>query len=547
MSSLFGLTMSPAMQFIVSLAFVIVLIIVTLVLAKNFGIMPGATARIGKTRTNRLSISEVMSIDGRRKLVLLRRDGLEHLVLLGGAQDLVIETAIDRAIKNKLPSTLTAKDLGIQDEAPETPLASLNEEGYKITSWSVPATSGAAPQIHLATRQKHATKATSNDTLTEDTETQLNSHEKLRASIEDIVANEEEQRIAEEAILLSVENAREAAVEAVSSASTKSEVTLQHMSGLHHPYATVSMGLTQVSNIISDTHKSADLNTSAEHEGEVTIALHIQEAEIQQVIAPETQTTDTYRNEQEAPAVKIPTVKTPRLAAKSEVKSAEFTKKHLANVAAMNAAMEEQIRALVKMPSPQNLADEEQVELQAPTAELVANTNTPETPETKNQVQSDVIIVDALKTTPLTALDEVAEEISPAPQLEAMIPAGSIEQDSNVIMLQPEKTKKSPLELAFFSVFGEPKISAQEKASEAEETANEQRNYTDVLDAAVPKIKPKAKKQHPLTKVAPVESHPTYQAKSVAPQIAPQELSDTQFDELEMELAKLLQGQQGRG
>jgi hypothetical protein len=42
----------------------------------------------------RLGISEYHEIDKMRRLVLVRRDGVEHLLMIGGAQDLVIESGI---------------------------------------------------------------------------------------------------------------------------------------------------------------------------------------------------------------------------------------------------------------------------------------------------------------------------------------------------------------------------------------------------------------------------------------------------------------------
>jgi flagellar protein FliO/FliZ len=39
-------------------------------------------------------VVEVKTLDSRRKLVLLRRDGYEHLVLLGPSQDLLVEGGI---------------------------------------------------------------------------------------------------------------------------------------------------------------------------------------------------------------------------------------------------------------------------------------------------------------------------------------------------------------------------------------------------------------------------------------------------------------------
>ncbi|HVA14800.1 MAG TPA: flagellar biosynthetic protein FliO [Stellaceae bacterium] len=49
-----------------------------------------ATAR-GKRR---LAVQEILSLDSKRRLVLLKRDGVEHLLLLGLNADLVVERGI---------------------------------------------------------------------------------------------------------------------------------------------------------------------------------------------------------------------------------------------------------------------------------------------------------------------------------------------------------------------------------------------------------------------------------------------------------------------
>jgi len=43
----------------------------------------------------RLDIVEQSNLDGRRRLVLIRRDDKEHLIMTGGPVDVVIETGID--------------------------------------------------------------------------------------------------------------------------------------------------------------------------------------------------------------------------------------------------------------------------------------------------------------------------------------------------------------------------------------------------------------------------------------------------------------------
>jgi hypothetical protein len=42
----------------------------------------------------RLKVSEQASVDARRRLVLVRRDDVEHLIMTGGPVDIVIETGI---------------------------------------------------------------------------------------------------------------------------------------------------------------------------------------------------------------------------------------------------------------------------------------------------------------------------------------------------------------------------------------------------------------------------------------------------------------------
>jgi len=42
----------------------------------------------------RLAVTEQASVDSRRKLLLIRRDDVEHLIMTGGPVDVVIETGI---------------------------------------------------------------------------------------------------------------------------------------------------------------------------------------------------------------------------------------------------------------------------------------------------------------------------------------------------------------------------------------------------------------------------------------------------------------------
>lgn len=54
--------------------------------------MPGIAGK-----DQRLKIVESFALDVRRRLVIVRCDGAEHLLLLGGSQDLIVEKNLQRA------------------------------------------------------------------------------------------------------------------------------------------------------------------------------------------------------------------------------------------------------------------------------------------------------------------------------------------------------------------------------------------------------------------------------------------------------------------
>src|SRR5205814_7320787 len=60
-----------------------------------------ATNRLGantnRGRMPRLAVIDAATVDGRRRLVLIRRDNVEHLLMIGGPTDVVVEPNIIRA------------------------------------------------------------------------------------------------------------------------------------------------------------------------------------------------------------------------------------------------------------------------------------------------------------------------------------------------------------------------------------------------------------------------------------------------------------------
>lgn len=83
-------------------AFVVVLALIGLAawLVRRF-----ATNRLGantqRGRMPRLAVIDAAAVDGRRRLVLVRRDNVEHLLMIGGPTDIVVEPNIVRAAPSR--------------------------------------------------------------------------------------------------------------------------------------------------------------------------------------------------------------------------------------------------------------------------------------------------------------------------------------------------------------------------------------------------------------------------------------------------------------
>lgn len=80
-------------QYILTLIFVIGLILGVSWALKKYGVGQ-LTPKNRKSKDKRLSVIEIAPLDAKRRLVLIRRDGVEHMLLTGGPNDLVIETGV---------------------------------------------------------------------------------------------------------------------------------------------------------------------------------------------------------------------------------------------------------------------------------------------------------------------------------------------------------------------------------------------------------------------------------------------------------------------
>jgi flagellar protein FliO/FliZ len=87
---------SGGLKILIAVVVVLVLLALAFWLARRFG-----GGRLGSAATRgrqpRLAVIDQATVDGRRRLVLIRRDNVEHLLIIGGPTDVVVEQNILRA------------------------------------------------------------------------------------------------------------------------------------------------------------------------------------------------------------------------------------------------------------------------------------------------------------------------------------------------------------------------------------------------------------------------------------------------------------------
>ena len=133
MDSLFGAEGSLIVRFVVAFVIVLALIGLTFWLIRRFG-----TARVGaaaqRGRQPRLAVIDAAPVDGRRRLVLVRRDNVEHLLLIGGPSDFVVEQNIVRAVPVNPPREVPVP----RAEGPRTP-ETARPQPFDDDAWTPPA------------------------------------------------------------------------------------------------------------------------------------------------------------------------------------------------------------------------------------------------------------------------------------------------------------------------------------------------------------------------------------------------------------------------
>src|SRR5215467_3332346 len=96
LESLFGAEMPLPVQFLLSFLIILGVIGAIWWTVRRFG--SGRLGASTRGRQPRLAVIDYASVDNRRRLILVRRDNIEHLLMIGGPTDIVVEPNIVRAV-----------------------------------------------------------------------------------------------------------------------------------------------------------------------------------------------------------------------------------------------------------------------------------------------------------------------------------------------------------------------------------------------------------------------------------------------------------------
>lgn len=109
---------NSALKFVIAFVLVMALIGLTAWLIRQFGaVRPSGSG--ARNRQPRLAVLDSAVVDARRRLVLIRRDNVEHLLLIGGPTDVVVEENIVRAQSAAAPPRPVQQRAPIEPVEPE--------------------------------------------------------------------------------------------------------------------------------------------------------------------------------------------------------------------------------------------------------------------------------------------------------------------------------------------------------------------------------------------------------------------------------------------
>jgi hypothetical protein len=150
LTALFGGSENALVNAVIALGIVLTLIVLGVWVLKAFF---RASTTLVRGRNKRLTVIDAVVLDPKRRLILVRRDDVEHLILTGGPQDLVVESGItvDRANRPTVGVLIAQRPIAephgpsqpvndaveaaqaLSGTAPNSPMARLRELARPVT------------------------------------------------------------------------------------------------------------------------------------------------------------------------------------------------------------------------------------------------------------------------------------------------------------------------------------------------------------------------------------------------------------------------------
>lgn len=142
-----GVDFSQPVEFIIAFMVVMVLIALVTLIVRGIMFRGGDGFRGRAQKRQRLFVGEWVRVDEKRRLLLVRRDDVEHLLLIGGNSDLVVEQDLTSRKPQAVP-VAPAQAAPAQPDVytpPEEPRIPTTDPGYRspLRTGAVPATAPA--------------------------------------------------------------------------------------------------------------------------------------------------------------------------------------------------------------------------------------------------------------------------------------------------------------------------------------------------------------------------------------------------------------------
>jgi flagellar protein FliO/FliZ len=146
LTALFGGAENTILTAVFALGIVLVLILIGLWALKFF---MQTSANLSRGRNRRLMIMESVQLDAKRKVIILRRDDVEHVIMTGGAQDVVVESgiAVEKPAAVRRPARAATQPTAVPVEEQKLPLAATRTPIERLREAGRPAVPRKAPQL----------------------------------------------------------------------------------------------------------------------------------------------------------------------------------------------------------------------------------------------------------------------------------------------------------------------------------------------------------------------------------------------------------------